>query len=326
MEEKKVEARKLRAYQVGLVICVIAIIILGVIFYSTYQSQLNQIDSLKSQIVRKAVAYLREIAYNPDLRLCREAPRVAPNVYWVVSDNLLAFKALESYDPQLASTIRLELVKIGKVFGLPTSRDGVPLSLRYDVLIRDDEMLEMPPRAVTHITLHNGSYLLRYDLANGTNRFEDWREYADFLLLVALSNHNRGDHANAISNFTLAASMWDGIGLRDKAYAKDNAYATYKLGLLLDVSGKLGIRLPFEQDVVARVWFMQNQTSGGIFTHMTPDGCRGGSDTNTETTTFVILGVTAIQGWRYARAIRATNVASPFALSNINIKNRSEKL
>ena len=255
--------------------------------------------------LEKAVAYLTTVAYNPDLGLCREAPRVAPNVYWVASDNLLAYKALEPYDSKLASTIRSRLVNIAKTYSLPVSADGVPLSLRYDVVIRDYETLDMPPRDITHITLENSSYLLRYDIANGTGRFEDWREYADLLLLVALSNHNRGDHANALGDFTLAANMWDGIGLRDKAYqlaygegqarGTPNAYATYKLGLLLYVSGKLGIRLSFEQDVVERIWLMQNQTNGGIFTHISPDGTRGDSDTNTETTAFVILGMTSIQ-------------------------------
>mgnify|MGYP001038283066 CR=1 FL=1 len=166
-------------------------------------------------------------------------------------------------------------------------------------------MLEMPPNDITHLTLYNGSYVLRYDIANETDRFEDWREYADLLLLVALSNHNRGDRTNAVGNFTLAANMWDGIGLRDKAYRLEygegqaegfsHAYATYKLGLLLFAAGKLSVNLSFKQEVIARVWSMQNQTSGGIFTHITPDGDWGESDTNTETTAIVILGMTGIQ-------------------------------
>lgn len=72
--------------------------------------------------LEKAVAYLQTVAYNPDLELCREAPRVAPNVYWVASDNLLAYKALEPYDSKLASTIRSRLVEIGKEYRLPVSR------------------------------------------------------------------------------------------------------------------------------------------------------------------------------------------------------------
>jgi len=255
--------------------------------------------------LENAVRYLQAVAYDPLVKLCREAPNVAASTYWIASDNLLAYKALEPYDSELASTIRSRLVKIADAYGLPVSSDGVPLSLRYDVMMRDDETLEIPPRDITHMTLYNGSYLLRYDIANGTGRFEDWREYADLLLLVALSNNNRGDQTNAVGNFTLAEKMWDGVGLRDKAYylpygegqAQGNprAYATYKLGLLLYVAGRLGITLPFEQDVIARVWSMQNQTSGGIFTHITPDGGRGDSDTNTETTAFVILGMTSIQ-------------------------------
>lgn len=252
----------------------------------------------------KAVAYLRKVAYNPDLRLCREAPRVAANVYWVASDNLLAYKALEPYDQELASKIRSELVRIAKHYNLPTSKEDLPLSLRYDVAMTDDATLDMSPRTVTHITLYNDSYLLRYDVANGTDRINDWRGYADLRLLVALSDHNRGDDVNAVSNFTAAANMWDGIGLRDNAYVRPygegqaqgtpNAYATYKLGLFLYASGRLGIRLSFEQDVMDRIWSMQNQTSGGVFTHIMPNGGHGDSDTNTETTALVILGITRI--------------------------------
>ena len=254
--------------------------------------------------LEKAVAYLRTVAYNPDLKMCREAPRVAPNVYWVASDNMLAYKALEPYDPPLASTIRSELVRIAEVYNLPASKDRVPLSLRYDVVLDNDAMLEVPPRDIVHMTLYNGSYLLRYDIANGTGKFDDWREYADLLLLVALSDHNRGDRVNALRNLTLAANMWDGIGLRDKAYRLEygegqakgfsHAYATHKLGLLLFAAGKLSVNLTFEQDIIARVWSMQNQTSGGIFTHMTPDGGWGESDTNTETTVIIVLGMTSI--------------------------------
>jgi hypothetical protein len=256
-----------------------------------------------SQNLVIAVEYLRSVEYDPALRLCREAPSAAPNIYWVASDNLLAFKALEPYDAQLASTIISELVRIAELYNLPSSREGVPLSLRYDVVIREDGILEIPPRDITHITLRDDSYQLRYDIANGTGRFEDWREYADLRLLVALSNYNRGDRENAVSNLT--SEMWDGIGLRDKAYllaygegqagGAPNAYATYKLGLLLYVSGKLGIRLSFKQDVVKRIWLMQNKTSGGIFTHIMPDSGWGDSNTNTETTALVILGLTSIQ-------------------------------
>jgi hypothetical protein len=267
-------------------------------------TEVRAVDSTQDKIDR-AVSYLRNVAYNPKLLLCREAPRVAPNVYWISSDNLLAFKALEPYDEQLSPMISSELVRLAKVYNLPTFRGGIPLSLRYDVIMRDNETLDMPPRNVTHLTLYNGSYELRYDIANGTGTFNDWSDYGDLLLLVALSDYNRGDAVDAIGNFTAAAKMWDGTGLRDKAstspYGEGQAlgypyaYATYKLGLLLYVSGRFGRHLPFENDVVKRIWSVQNQTNGGIFTHIMPDGGRGTSDTNTETTALVILGMTSVK-------------------------------
>lgn len=266
------------------------------------------------------MSYLCSVAYDSRLEMCREAPRVAPNVYWIASDNLLAYKALESHDFELASTIRLRLIEIARTYNLPISSDRLPLSFRYDVIMRDNEVLEIPPKNVTHITLYNGSYLLRYDIANGTGQFDDWREYADLLLLVALSNHNRGDRANAVGNFTLAAKMWDGVGLRDKAYdlpygegqalGSAHAYATYKLGLLLYVSAKLGIDLPEKDVVVNKIWSVQNQTSGGIYTHILPDGTAGDSDTNTETTAFITLGVTSTQsGFSTWNALMVMSVA-----------------
>jgi cell division protein FtsB len=49
-EEKKVEVKSPRSYQVGLAVCIIVIVVLGGTLSSTYQGQLNQIDSLKSQV------------------------------------------------------------------------------------------------------------------------------------------------------------------------------------------------------------------------------------------------------------------------------------
>jgi hypothetical protein len=72
-----------------------------------------------------------------------------------------------------------------------------------------------------------------------------------------------------------------------------HCYATYKVGLLLYVSGKLEKpgHLPFEKNVTTKIWSMQNPDNGGIFTHIRADGSHRFSDTNTETTAFVILGM-----------------------------------
>ena len=44
--------------------------------------------------VEKAINFLVHIQFNQSLGLCRES-HLAPNVYWLVSDNLWAWKALK---------------------------------------------------------------------------------------------------------------------------------------------------------------------------------------------------------------------------------------
>jgi hypothetical protein len=45
--------------------------------------------------IEKAVDFLINSQFNQNLNLCREAPVYAPNTYWLVSDNLWAWKALK---------------------------------------------------------------------------------------------------------------------------------------------------------------------------------------------------------------------------------------
>jgi hypothetical protein len=53
------------------------------------------------------------------------------------------------------------------------------------------------------------------------------------------------------------------------------------------------IKLDFEAQLIATIWRMQDKTTGGIITGYKPDGTPFG-DTNTETTSIIIVALTQI--------------------------------
>jgi hypothetical protein len=236
--------------------------------------------------------------YNSKLRLIHEAPIVAPNIYWLVSDNLLAQEALRGYFPQTSSEIKERLIDLADEFGLPRNDEGLPISFKHEVLLGENTSL--PFRTSTIVTLINTSdYVVRAEIANGTI-MHDWADYADLLLFASLSefnlwNRTRNEaHLNMSRKwFERAAGMWDGIGLRDKTviygqYERGyDIYATYKLALLYHVSKLLNETLTYENELLERLW-KQQQANGGFFTDYLSDGSPYG-DTNTETTAIVLI-------------------------------------
>jgi hypothetical protein len=224
---------------------------------------------------------MRKLSYAPN------PPKTAPNTYWLVSDNLWAFKALEKHDSKLSNTIKSKLIELAKTYKLPKDAKGLPISYKHEAVIGDTVPTLF--NVTVQYTLYSDNYALKTEIANGTAVMEDWQEYADLLLYAALSKHWEGKDDEAIALFNKAKDMWDGVGINDKA--TDSHYATYKLGLLLYTSKVLEIKLDFETQLIATIWNMQDKTSGGIITSYKPDGTPFG-DTNTETTSIIIIALT----------------------------------
>ncbi len=246
---------------------------------------------IKTQIklvdrIHDAVEFLKGM-YNSAIGLCAEAPSVAPNTYWLVSDNLWAFKALEKYNPEISNSIKSKLTELAKTYNLPTDMQGLPISYKHEAVIGDT--VPTPFNETVQYTLYSDIYTLKTEIANGTAVMEDWQEYADLVLFAALSKHWEGKDEEAIALFNKAKYMWDGVGMYDKAI--NGKYATYKLGLLLYTSKVLGHKLDFETQLIATIWKMQDETTGGIITGYKPDGTPFG-DTNTETTSIIIIALT----------------------------------
>jgi hypothetical protein len=234
--------------------------------------------------VRRAADYLLS-QYNPSLGLVAEAPTVAPNTYWLVSDNLLAQRALAFYDPAISGNISGSLQKYTLAFKVPTNVEGLPISYKHEALI--GEWVPLPFRMCVQLTLvETPAYVIKTDVANESVML-DWRSYGDLLLYASLSAHDAGDDEMAKEYFNEAVAMWDGMGIRDKHTNITGLYATYKLALLYHVANQLSKTLLFEEALLDRLWRQQN-VSGGFITDYrlngTPDG-----DTNIETTAIVLI-------------------------------------
>jgi len=247
------------------------------------KTEIRLVDRLK-----EAVEFLKGI-YNSTIGLCTKSPTAAPNTYWLVSDNLWAYKALEKHEPEISKAIKLKLIELAKTYNLPVDSQELPISYKHEAVIGDTVLI--PFNITVQYTLYSDKYTLKTEIANGTAIMEDWQEYADLLLYAALSKHWEGKDNEAAALFNKAKNMWDGVGINDKAAKADGHYATYKLGLLLYTSKVLGIKLDFETQLIATIWKLQDETTGGIITGYKPDGTPFG-DTNTETTSITIIALT----------------------------------
>jgi hypothetical protein len=248
-------------------------------------------------MIEKTVSFLVNSQFNESLGLCRESPNLAPDIYWLVSDNLWAWKALKVANEtyyfgagdvgRVADGIEAELKEDAMLYNLPRYANGFPISFMHEAVIGD--VIPTPNRTATVLTLHSDDYNLKTEVCNGTI-MPDWKNYTDRLLYMALSCFWHENKTGANLYFRNATATWDGIGINDTATKTDGFYATYKLALLLYTSKVLGERLPFESELVKRMWSLQNDSDGGIITNYYANGTQKG-DANTETTSMAIIAI-----------------------------------
>ena len=231
----------------------------------------------------RAADFLRG-QYNSQLKLCSEAPNVAPNTYWLASDNLLAYNALEPYYPNISRQIYLELIR----------RNGFKSGV-YETLFGESILLPIKEK-VTYIIEQGENYVIKTDIHNCTTDFPYWDEYSNLLICSAFSLYWEGNETEAFRLFDKAVDMWDGKGLHDRAIEETepnlrDLYETYKLALLLYASRIFKRPLTFQNELEKILWTMQRKNDGGIITHynrsVTPILPTG--DANTETTSLTLI-------------------------------------
>jgi hypothetical protein len=192
------------------------------------------------------------------------------NTYWLVSDNLWAWKALSMANESglsnaaqaevTADKIKAKLAELAANYDLPTDSNGLPISYAHEAVIGD--VAPPPYNTTTNCTLYVNSYVLNTTMYNGTAAMSDWDQYADLLLYAALSCHWQGNDSGALGYYNSATKMWNETseGLQDNA--SSGTYATYKLALLLYTSKVLGQSPVFLPELVDRICAQQNETDG----------------------------------------------------------------
>jgi hypothetical protein len=228
----------------------------------------------------KAVNYLIT-NYNLSIGLIPEVPD--GNVYWLLSDNLLAYPVLKYYDPN-NSTLTSVADNISST--LSYYMNGYRLSpiSQYNILVGNKPYFN---NTISYDIVTNG-YTIKITLNNGTAILNP-SQYADIAFLYALYTYRLGNMQEAINFFNIGASMYDGKGFNDLAFREGEAkgvYQTYKLALYYLAGYILARQVP--DSVTERIIELQ-APNGGFFTGYYPNGTIPNFvTTNTETTSLIV--------------------------------------
>jgi len=230
----------------------------------------------------KAANFLNNTQFNQTIGLCREAPNFNPNIYWLVSDNLLAYHALNYYFPETAGKIQ-DIMK----------NYGYFRSFKHEVIF-GTTIPYIPLKTHNNYTINQiENTAIKTEVCNGTETLNT-TDYADLCIFAALHYHWINNESHAVELFNIAENMWNGRGIYDNAslYAegtgKSLIYSTFKIALLLYASRILNRPLENRTDIEGVLWHMQDE-SGGLHTDYDANLNYTGSDVNTETTALAII-------------------------------------
>jgi len=227
--------------------------------------------------------------YNSTTQLC---PNTWPGkIYWICSDNLLAYYALKNYNPTISNAIKSKLMWYASVYNLPIDSNGLPISYKHEPIIGD--ILPTSFNNTIVFTLSNSSGIIVEDeINNGSETMGNWMNYADLLAYKGMSYLNQNNSVSATFLYDYMLAMWDGYGFADTVFKSPNntnkEYATYKLALFIILRERLGLKPnPIENTIIKIIKLCQDG-QGGIITGYTKELKTIGVP-NTETTSLVVI-------------------------------------
>jgi tetratricopeptide (TPR) repeat protein len=235
----------------------------------------------------KAYEYLLS-NYNSTHGLVRENENI--NKYWLWTDNLLVSHTLKDYDYAKAANITSTIRHYNELYDL---------DFRHPVGSLLDQVAFF--NSVTDKNVVNDIWISDSD---GSVELE-CSEYGDIAFYKSIYYYKAGKMEEAKACYEKGASMFDGIGIKDKVFDPDGQrYSTYKIALWKIASNITGFG-DEPEEALTIIAHMQNSTTGGVYTHyrtnLLPD-----SQTNVETTSLAIL---AYKGMAFPPASNPTDNA-----------------
>ena len=124
---------------------------------------------------------------------------------------------------------------------------------------------------------------------------DDWAEYADRLLLAALSARNAGNSVRFSELMASANAMWNGRGIADKYYLNEHCYQTYHVALYFLASGNPAA---LQALLAQQVHDPASVRCGGIYTEYGDDRRPlANTDVNVETTALTLRALGWTPNW-----------------------------
>jgi hypothetical protein len=260
---------------------------------------MGQSTSLVQQRIGAACQFLENL-YNPVLGLVRSNPN--SRVYYIASDNLLAWHALQDCNNPTAESTSSNITRsIGPCCSIGddlmhTALFGevipVPFHMSNTLTVANSSIGRLfngiPPSKA------GGNYTVLWEVHNSTNVLPDCT-YGDVTVYAALTHHWNSDITGAQHEMDCLRPMYDGHGIVDEAY-KDGAfsehgiYQTYKLALYIYARQK--ISNIYDYNAVDSLSRMQGP-DGGFHTGYDTAGTYTGTLENAETTSISIIALNA---------------------------------
>lgn len=256
-------------------------------------------DNASVPISAKAARFLLNYTYNSTLGLCSEVYGNGGNslgflgqVFWIISDNLLAYYALQLYDKTVSDNIKNQIETYAKNYSLPTDPNGLPISFKHETIL-GDTLPAGPPHGYTrHNLTQKDSYLVVTEVNNG-GVWLGWMNYSDELAWMAMSDLNQGNKTGAEKLYYTMMNFWDGYGFADAPFTDPNAsehgsYQTYKVALAIILRERLELPKPPVESTMEDILAACQQSDGGIATGYNKSLSTVGQE-NTETTALVVI-------------------------------------
>lgn len=274
-----------------------------------YAEVATDIETLQAvPISAKGASFLVNYTYNSTQELCSEVYGNSGNslnytgqVFWICSDNLLAYFALKQYDENVSNTIGGKLKNYTKTYSLTNDSSGLPISYKHEPILGDVLPLGMPlnPGNNTNGPFHyyeleNGSSYVLVTEVNNETPWTTWVSYADELAWQGMSYINQNKTAEALAFYNSMMSLWDGYGFADAAYSNSSVpqyghYEAYKLALAIILRQRLGLPKPMQEYEMDDILLVCQQPDGGIATGYDRHLSTTGHVENTETTALVVI-------------------------------------